>query len=137
MTLDLDLAAAERTEAARNLIDQAQDHIVDLIILTALELCALGGPAHPLFDEILARAWTRLGRWQRKEVIDQVTKELVRRGLLIDTTPRTNSGQPIQTCALKPELGLVLAARCRPSFVVVIQAEDHKPRTLHRRSQPE
>ena len=130
MTLDMDIAAAERTDAARNLIDQAQDGLVDLVILTALELCALGGPAHPLFDEILARAWTRLGRRQRQQVIDQVTEELVRRGLLIDTTPRTSPGQPIQTCALKPELGLMLAARCRPAFVIVVQAEDHNPRTL-------
>ena len=130
MTLEMDIAAEMRTEAARNLIDQAQGGLVDLVILTALELCALGGPAHPLFDEILARAWTRLGRRQRKQVIDQVTGELVRRGLLIDTTPRTSSGQPIQTCALKPELGLMLAARCRPAFVVVVQAEDHDRRTL-------
>ncbi len=130
MTLSMDIAAAERTEAARNLIDQAQDGLVDLVILTALELCALGGPAHPLFDEILARAWTRLGRRQRKQVMDQVTERLVRRGLLIDTTPRTSSGQPIETCALKPELGLMLAARCRPAFVVVVQAEDRTPRTL-------
>lgn len=130
MTLSMDIAAAERTEAARNLIDQAQDGLVNLVILTALELCALGGPAHPLFDEILARAWTRLGRRQRKQVMDQVTERLVRRGLLIDTTPRTSSGQPIETCALKPELGLMLAARCRPAFVVVVQAEDRTPRTL-------
>lgn len=136
MTLSMDIAAEMRTEAARNLIDQAQDGLVNLVILTALELCALGGPAHPLFDEIVARAWTRLGRRQREQVMDQVTGELVRRGLLIDTTPQTpqtpraSSGQPIQTCALKPELGLTLAARCRPAFVVVVQAEDGNRRTL-------
>jgi hypothetical protein len=130
MTLDMDIAAAERTEAARNLIDQAQDGPVDLVIVTALELCALGGPAHPLSDEILARAWARLGRRQRAQVMDQVTRGLVRRGLLIDTTTRTGPEQPIETCALQPELGLALAARCRPAFVVIVQAEDHNLRAL-------
>ena len=130
MTLAIDIAAGERTQAARNLIDQAQDGLVDLVIVAALELCWLGGPSHPLFDEMPARAWARLGRLQRRQVTDQATQGLVRRGLLIDTTSRTSPEQPIETCALKPELGLVLAARCRPAFVVIIQAEDHNVRTL-------
>ena len=130
MTLDIDIAAGARTAAARNLIGRAQDGLVDLAIVTALELCSLGGPAHPLFDELPARAWTRLGRLQRGQVTDQATRELVRRRLLIDTTSRTSPEQPIETCALKPELGLVLAARCRPAFVVIVQAQDHNLRTL-------
>ena len=130
MTLAIDIAAGERTQAARNLIDQAQDGLVDLVIVTALELCSLGGPAHPLFDKTPARAWARLGRLQRRQVMDQATQGLVRRRLLIDTTSRTSPEQPIESCALKPELGVVLAARCRPAFAVIIQAEDHNPRTL-------
>jgi hypothetical protein len=130
MTLDLDIAAGERTEAARNLIDRAQDGLVDLVIVTALELCSLGGPAYPLFDKMPAGAWTRLGRLPRRQVMDQATQGLVRRGLLIDTTSRPSPGQPIETCALKPELGLVLAARRRPAFVVIVQAEDHNLRPL-------
>jgi hypothetical protein len=130
MTLDMDIAARERAEAARNLIDRAQDGLVDLATVTALELCSLGGPAHPLFDEMPARAWARLGRPQRRQVMDEATQGLVRRGLLIDTTSRTSPEQPIATCALKPELGLVQAARCRPAFVVIVQAEDHSPRTV-------
>jgi hypothetical protein len=130
MTLNMDNAAGEPTEAARNLIDKAQHGAVDLIILTALELCSLGGPAHPLFDEMPARAWTRLGRLQRGQVMDQATQGLVRRGLLIDSTSRTSPDQPIETCALKPELCLVLAARRRPAFALTVQAEDQNPRTL-------
>jgi hypothetical protein len=130
MRLDMDIAAGERTQAARNLIAQAQDALVDLVMVTALELCSLGGPAHPLFDEIPVRDWTRLGRQQRRQVTEQATQGLVRRGLLVDTTSRTNPEQPIETCALKPELGLVLAARRRPAFVVTAQAEDHTLRTL-------
>jgi hypothetical protein len=130
MTLDMDIAADDRTEAARNLIDRAQMGLVELVVVTALELCSLGGPARPLFDEMPARAWTRLGRRQRRQAMDQATQGLVRRGLLIDTTSRTSPEQPIETCALKPELGLVLAARCHPAFAVTIRAEDHNLRTL-------
>jgi hypothetical protein len=130
MTLDMDIAAGERTEAVRNLMDRAQAGPVDLVIVTALELCSLGGPAHPLFDETPARAWTRLGQRQRRQVTEQAAQGLVRRRLLADTTSRTTPEQPIETCALKPELGLVLAARRRPAFAVIVQAEDHHPRTL-------
>jgi hypothetical protein len=130
MTLDTDIAAGERTEAARKLIDQAQDGLVDLVLVTALELCSLGGPAHPLFDEMPARAWTRLGRLQRRQATEQATRGLARRGLLSDATSRANPEQPAATCALKPELGLVLAVRRRPAFAVIVRAEDHHPRTL-------
>lgn len=130
MTLQVDIAAGERTEAARNLIDQAQHGPVDLGLVTALELCSLGGPAHPLFDKVPAQAWTRLGRQQRRQLTEQATQGLGQRGLLVGTASRADSGQPIGTDALKPELGLVLAARSRPAFVVIVQAEDRNLRTL-------
>jgi hypothetical protein len=130
MTLDMDIAAGERTEAARNLIDQAQDGPVELVTVTALELCSLGGPAPPRFDEMPARAWTRLGWQRRRQVTEHATQELGRRGLLVDTASRKRPEQPIGTCALTPELGLVLAARRRPAFAVIVQAEDRHPRTM-------
>jgi hypothetical protein len=130
MTLDTDIAAGERAQAGRNLIDQAQDAPVHLVMVTALELCSLGVPAHPLFDEMPARAWTRRGRLQRSQDMNQAAQGLLRRGLLIDTTSRAGPEQPVQTCAMTPELGLVLAARRRPAFAVIGQAEDHQPRTL-------
>jgi hypothetical protein len=127
MTLDMDIAAGERT---RNLINRAQDGLVELVMVTALELCSLGGPAPPRFDEIPARAWTVLGGRQRRQVAEQAAQGLGRRGLLVGATSRASSGQPIGTCAPKPELSLVLAARRRPAFVVIVRAEDRKPRTL-------
>src|ERR1700733_14847963 len=130
MTLDMDIAAGEQTQAARNLIAQAQDALVDLVMVTALELCSLGGPEHPLFDEIPIQAWTRLGQQERGQITEQATQGLVRPGLLVYTPSRNTPEQPIETCELKPELGLVLAARCRPAFVVIAQAEDHDLRTL-------
>lgn len=130
MTWDIDIAAGERTGAARNLIDRAQDGPLELVLVTALELCSLGGHAPPRFDEIPALAWTHLGRQQRRQVAEQATRGLGGRGLLVDATSRAGPGQPIGACSLKPELGLVLAARRRPAFVVIAQAEDHRPRAL-------
>jgi hypothetical protein len=130
MTLEEDIAAAERTEAARHLIDQAQDHMVELVIVSAVDLCVLGGPKHPLFEESVARAWSRLGNRGRKDFIERATEVMVKRGLLIDTSPRTGSGQLSGTYSLKPELGLMLAARCRPSFIVVTEAEGQNLRAL-------
>ena len=59
MMPDPSIAAAERTETARRLIAQAQADVVDLVTLSALELCVLDGPAAPVFDQRVAQAWTR------------------------------------------------------------------------------
>ena len=87
MTLDSAIAAAERTEAARDLIVQAQVDVVDLVTLSALELCVLDGPRHPVFEKRVAQAWMRVTDRRRRKVTEEVTAGLVRRGLLIDDTP--------------------------------------------------
>ena len=54
--------APTKTEAARQLIGRARDgELVDLAVVSALDLCVLGGLRHPLFDEDVARAWLRMG----------------------------------------------------------------------------
>jgi hypothetical protein len=121
MTLDMNVAAAGRTEAARHLIDQAQADVVDLVIVTALELCVLGGPRHPLFDEAVARGWAKLGNRRRGKIIEWATEGMIERGFLVEDGPRTGSWPPGRTYSLKPELGLTLAARCRPGFVIVTE----------------
>ena len=121
MTLEESIAAAERTEAARHLIDQAQADVVDLVTVSALELCVLGGPAHPMFEEAVARAWMQLGNRRREKVIEWVTDGMIKRGLLIEDGPRTGDWQPGTHYALKPELGVMLAARCRPAFIVITE----------------
>jgi hypothetical protein len=133
MTLDIDtaLTAAERTEAARQLIGRARDgELVDLAVVSALDLCVLGGPRHPLFDEDVARAWLRMGDRQRTKVLDSVTESMLGRGLLIDEGLRTSARPRSGSYALQPELGLMLAARCRPSFIVLTAAEDQDLRTV-------
>jgi hypothetical protein len=85
MTPDIAATAVERTEAAQRLIDQAQDaEFVELVTISALELCVLGGPKHPRFDEAVARAWDQLGNRRRKKVMEWVTEGMVKRGLLAD-----------------------------------------------------
>lgn len=128
MTLEESIAAAERTEAARHLIDQAQADLVDLVTVSALELCVLGGPAHPMFEEAVARAWMQLGNRRREKVIEWVTDGMIKRGLLIDDGPRTGYWQPAAHYALKPELGVMLAARCRPAFIVITELADQNLR---------
>jgi hypothetical protein len=129
MTLDTDIAAAERTAAARQLIEQAQADVVDLVTVSALELCVLGGPKHPLFEETVTQAWLQLGDRQRKKVIDWVTEGMVERGLLISNSPQPGLRQRDSSYSLKPELGIMLAARCRPWSVVVTEAENEQLRT--------
>lgn len=129
MDLDSAVAAAERTEAARLLIDQAQADVVDLVVLSALHLCVLGGPRHPLFDESVARAWMKLGNRQRTKFIEAATDSMVGRGLLIDNAPRTDFHQHSGTYSLQPELGLMLAARCRPTFIIATETTVANMRT--------
>jgi hypothetical protein len=114
MTLDSAIAAAERTETARHLIAQAQVDVIDLVTVSALELCVLDGIRQPLFDERVAQAWSRLGNRRQRLLTDEATVGMVERGLLTGDSPKRGSGY-----ALKPELGIMLAARCRPSSVVV------------------
>lgn len=129
MTLDTGIAAAERTAAARQLIEQAQADVVDLVTVSALELCVLGGPKHPLFEEIVAQAWMQLGDRRRKKVMESVTEGMVERGLLIGNNPQTGPRHRENSYSLKPELGIMLAARCRPWSIVVADAENEQLRT--------
>jgi hypothetical protein len=118
--LDIDLAAAERTEAARQLIETVQsDGIVSLGVLGGMDLCILGGPKHPVFPEAVTQAWLKLSDHARKKLIDDRTTDMVDRGLL------TRSSHAGYAYALSPNLGVALAARCRPAFIVTASAGPH------------
>jgi hypothetical protein len=132
MMPDPSTAAAERTETARHLIAQAQVDVVDLVTLSALELCVLDGPRHPVFEQRVAQAWTRVTERRRRKVTEEVTAGLVRRGLLIDGAPLRPTVQAGGSYSFKPELGLMLAARCRPAFVVLAKGDrdDLRPLSL-------
>jgi hypothetical protein len=132
MMLNPAIAAAERTETARHLIAQAQVDVVDLVILSALELCALDGPRQPVFEQRVAQAWMQVTDRRRRKVTEEVTAGLVRRGLLIDGAPQHRTVQAVSSYSFAPELGLTLAARCRPAFVVLAKGErdDLRPLSL-------
>jgi hypothetical protein len=120
MELDIDLAAAERTEEARRLIDTAlSDGIVSLGALGGMDLCILGGPMHPVFPQAVAQAWLALGNRARQKLIDDRTAGMAKTGML---TPPPSGGHGY---ALAPDVGLVLAARCRPAFVVTASTGPH------------
>ena len=129
MTLDMAVAAAERTETARQLIGRAQTDVIDLVTVSALELCVLGGPRHPLFEESASVAWMKLGNRRREKVMDWVTEGMVERGLLIDDNPRAGFQQWSSTYSLRPELGIMLAARCRPAFIILTETAVQDLRT--------
>jgi hypothetical protein len=130
MMLDRAIAAAERTEAARSLIAQAQAGTVDLVALSALELCVLDGPRQPLFEERVAHAWMQLGDRRRRKIMEEVSAGMVERGLLTDDSPQPGTRGPGGDYGLKPELGLMLAARCRPAFIVIAVGERQGLRPL-------
>jgi hypothetical protein len=130
MVPEMTVAAAERTEAAQRLIGQVRETgIVELVTVSALELCVLGGPKHPLFEEPVARTWEQLGNRQRKKIIEWVTEGMVKRSLLIENTPASGPKHGGDTYSLKPELGIALAARCRPTFIVVTETAASNLRT--------
>jgi len=130
MMPDITATAVERTDAAQRLIEQAQDtELVDLVVLSALELCVLGGPKHPLFEEAAAQAWLKLRDRRRKQVITWATESMVKRGLLTENSSSTNGTPGDGTYSLSPALGIALAARCRPAFIVVTETAVASRRT--------
>jgi hypothetical protein len=130
MTQDAAAASAERTEAASLLIEQAgRSDFVELVTLSALELCVLGGPKHPLFEEPVARAWLQLGNLRRKKLIEWVTEGMVERGLLVEGNDGFSPVRKGAAYSLKPALGIALGARCRPAFIVTTQTADSSLRT--------
>jgi hypothetical protein len=126
MTLDPAIAAAGRTEAARQLIARAQTETVDLVTLSALQLCALDGPRQPLFDGRVAEAWLRLTDRRRRKLLEELTAGLAQRGLLIEGGPAAGGRY-----SLNPELGLMLAARWRPDFIVTAAGEEPGLRSVN------
>jgi hypothetical protein len=118
MTAEFVQAPDPRAAEVRQLIDRAQrDDQVSLIALSAIELCVLGAPKHPFVHESIARAWTRLNRRTQEAAVSRFTQELADRGLLT----RIPDDQASATAAysLSPELGVILAARCRPGFLIL------------------
>jgi hypothetical protein len=94
--------------------------------LCGADLCVLGDPEHQVFWEPLANAWLGLDARVRTQLIESRTRSLVNRALLIEETPGIGCS-PGASFALAPELGLLLAARRRPSFIVATHPSKRLP----------
>lgn len=104
-----------RVDAVRELLESAQQaggaHLTGLSVL---DLCALGAPRHAYFSAHMSRAWDKLGEKAQREFVEASTNRLVQHGDLLD------SGEG-PGFLLSPQLGIVLAARCRPGFVITVE----------------
>jgi hypothetical protein len=120
-----------RTREARALLERALQEPVELIILSGMELCVLGAPKQVLCEEKLATTWLGYSDRRRRKAMDVTTESLVSRGLLLaeaDRGPQAADADS-DTYALDPALGLMLAARSRPAFVVVTAIGTAEART--------
>jgi hypothetical protein len=76
-----------------------------------------------LFDQQVAAAWGALDEGARAAATSAATEGLINRRLLRDAGTS-------DTYAVAPELGLVLAAKTRPTFAVLAQIERTEARTM-------
>jgi hypothetical protein len=119
MSISFEITATEHTDAARALFGKLYtDGYTNLGVLCGADLCILGGPAHPLCWEPLATAWLGLRSRPRNHMIENLTNSMIKRGLLVEPTPGKGY-YPDAPFELSPELGILLAARARPAFIVV------------------
>jgi hypothetical protein len=118
MPIDLELEAAGRTTAARAIFARLDGAgYVNLPILTGADLCLLGGPRHPFCWEPLAAAWLTLRPQDRDGYIRTRTRRMIEDGRLIETGAG-DGGVSGARYAVSPELGILLAARSRPTFAI-------------------
>jgi hypothetical protein len=126
MLPDIASTAVERTPEGRQLIEAAQAApFAELVTVTALELCVLGGAQQPLFEESVADAWRELSGRRRRKLVELTTAAMVERGLLTEIGPQPDG----VTYALQPALGVALAARFRPAFIVITETAKASLRT--------
>lgn len=125
-----DAAAAARSAEAQELIDRAQAQDVLLTFLTAMDLCVLGGPRQVLFDEAPVKAWAGMRHRARKNGPAVIINDLQERGLLIRQTPTAPFAAPggdrdpgLAGYAFSPKLGVVMAARTRPTLAITCEQE--------------
>ncbi len=116
MPISFDTAAAERSDEARALfaaLASGTDEPVVLTTLSGVDLCILGATSW----EALATSWNRLSSDDRGKVIEARARQMIERGLLIEQSPGQGF-DPLACYAVSPKLGIALAARVNPAFVV-------------------
>lgn len=130
MLPDIATSAVERSETAERLFDQANNSdLVELVTVSAIELCVLGGPKHAVFEEVVTRAWLQMGDRRREKAKKLTTEGLVARRLLGERPSDSRGDSDRIGYSLSPALGIALAARCRPTFTVVTGTANPNLRT--------
>lgn len=118
----------EREAAAIRLFERAAaGETVDLAVLSAMERCVLGGPTQALFEQEVVQAWNEFGEKRRTKAVDANLATLRERGLLLDDAPE---GPGVAAWSVSPELGIVLGACERPTYVVATDVEGRPTRCL-------
>lgn len=116
MAISVDIAAAGRSVEARALfaaLTSGADEPVVLTTLSGADLCVLGGMSW----EALATSWERLKPEEQSKIIEARTSQMIERGLLIEEAPGLGY-DPSAYYAAGPKLGIALAARLNPTFIV-------------------
>jgi len=116
MPISFDTAAAERSDDARALfaaLDSGTDEPVVLTTLSGVDLCILGAMSW----EALAASWNRLKPEDRSKITEARTSQMIERGLLIEQSPGQGY-DPLAYYAVSPKLGIALAARLNPAFII-------------------
>jgi hypothetical protein len=108
-----------RAEAVTALIGRAQAEDLGLAALAGFDLCVLGGPRQAAFPEAMTNAWAQLADEDRQSLTRSSTARLLAEGLLLHVPGGEDADYPVS-----PELGVILAARSQPAYLVVVQRQD-------------
>ena len=106
-------------ETERMVAEANRAGIIPLPGLSTVELCALGGYRHALFDRNALGLWAALPDSTRTALVARALKSLLARELLTDGAAAEDEAV---TYRVSPALGIILAARARPTCVATCSA---------------
>ena len=98
---------------------------IELTSLSLLQLCALGAASQVAFDPAAAQVWLSRSQVERDDMTRSMLSGLAGTGLLHQYSDDRPESDP-QHYRFSPPLGLIMAARARPSFIVVCDVEKHR-----------
>lgn len=128
MGTEASMTPPEREALADRLFQRAAaGETVDLAVLSGMERCVLGGPGQALFEQEVMQAWNEFGEKRRTKATEANLATLRERGLLLVDAP-DRPGEP--AWSFSPELGIILGACERPTYVVATEVEGRQTRCL-------
>ena len=107
-------------DAVQALLDQVErDGAVQLPALSAAELGAVGAMRASLVDDQARSWWTAMAGGERATLSATALQFLVHRRLLVPPEPGAGDDAERVALEVQPLLGVILAGRTRPAFVVL------------------